>query len=179
MENSFLFYFWHRPIFALYRKYPLPLDSCDRPCRIYPKTLGPYDDIRVNRRHLYTHLSDPSTRSMGLEFILCYLGTRHFWNPMEIISIQISQLVFYHLLYVYGMVIYHCNLAIDPPSTDRCINLVVYWWRILFRWCVFYALDRQESPRKGFGFHEIWHVMVLAGSFSHFWVMYKYITIIN
>jgi hemolysin III len=44
---------------------------------------------------------------------------------------------------------------------------------------VFYALDRQESPRKGFGFHEIWHVMVLAGSFSHFWVMYKYITIIN
>ena len=44
---------------------------------------------------------------------------------------------------------------------------------------VFYALDRHESPRRGFGFHEIWHVMVLAGSFSHFWVMYKYITIIN
>lgn len=44
---------------------------------------------------------------------------------------------------------------------------------------VFFTLDRQESPRKGFGFHEVWHLLVLAGSFSHFWVMYKYIAIIN
>ena len=41
----------------------------------------------------------------------------------------------------------------------------------------FYALDRKESPRKGVGYHEIWHVLVLAGSASHFWVMYRYITI--
>jgi len=37
---------------------------------------------------------------------------------------------------------------------------------------IFYSLDRQESPRKGFGHHEIWHVLVLAGSASHFWVMF-------
>lgn len=27
----------------------------------------------------------------------------------------------------------------------------------------------------GFGSHEMWHLFVMAGSFCHFWVMYKYI----
>jgi len=44
---------------------------------------------------------------------------------------------------------------------------------------IFYSLDREQSPRKGFGYHEIWHLFVLAGSASHFWVMYRYITQIN
>ncbi|MBT3479702.1 MAG: hemolysin III family protein [Candidatus Marinimicrobia bacterium] len=44
---------------------------------------------------------------------------------------------------------------------------------------IFYSLDRQESPRRGFGYHEIWHLFVLAGSASHFWVMYRYITQFN
>jgi len=29
--------------------------------------------------------------------------------------------------------------------------------------------------RKYFGFHEIFHLFVLAGSFCHFWVMYQYV----
>lgn len=28
---------------------------------------------------------------------------------------------------------------------------------------------------KGFGFHELFHLFVLGGSFHHFWVMYRYI----
>jgi|TARA_B110000240_G_scaffold140994_1_gene156014 hemolysin III len=44
---------------------------------------------------------------------------------------------------------------------------------------IFYSLDKQESPRQGFGYHEIWHLFVLAGSASHFWVMYRYITQFN
>ena len=44
---------------------------------------------------------------------------------------------------------------------------------------IFYSLDRQESPRRGFGYHEIWHLFVLAGSASHLWVMYRYITQFN
>ena len=30
-----------------------------------------------------------------------------------------------------------------------------------------------------FGAHELWHLFVLAGSFSHFWMMYKYIAYLN
>ncbi|MDP6339274.1 MAG: hemolysin III family protein [Candidatus Marinimicrobia bacterium] len=44
---------------------------------------------------------------------------------------------------------------------------------------IIYSMDREQSPRKGFGYHEIWHVCVLAGSASHFWVMYRYITQYN
>ena len=40
---------------------------------------------------------------------------------------------------------------------------------------IFFSIDKDESPRKGFGYHEIWHVFVLAGSASHYWVMYHYI----
>ena len=40
---------------------------------------------------------------------------------------------------------------------------------------IFFSIDQKESPRKGFGHHEIWHVFVLAGSASHYWVMYHYI----
>ncbi len=44
---------------------------------------------------------------------------------------------------------------------------------------LFYALDRKSSPRKGFGYHEIWHLFVLIGSGSHFWVMYRYLSQFN
>lgn len=32
---------------------------------------------------------------------------------------------------------------------------------------------------KGFGFHEIFHLFVMAGSFNHFWMMYRYILYIR
>lgn len=44
---------------------------------------------------------------------------------------------------------------------------------------IFYSLDKQESPRRGFGYHEVWHLFVMAGSASHFWVMYRYVTQFN
>lgn len=35
---------------------------------------------------------------------------------------------------------------------------------------------RKPDPRPGvFGFHEIFHVFVLLGSYSHFWLMFRYI----
>lgn len=39
---------------------------------------------------------------------------------------------------------------------------------------VIYALKRPNIA-DGLGFHEIFHLFVLAGSLSHFWVMYRYI----
>lgn len=40
---------------------------------------------------------------------------------------------------------------------------------------VFIVLDRIMSRAKWFGMHEIFHLFVLAGSFSHFWLIYKHI----
>jgi hemolysin III len=40
---------------------------------------------------------------------------------------------------------------------------------------VIYALKRPNPWPGRFGFHEIWHLMVLAGSFCHFWTMLAYV----
>lgn len=54
------------------------------------------------------------------------------------------------------------------------------WW--LFAGGIFYTigvlllgLDRIVPRTRWFGMHEIFHIFVLAGSFSHFWLMLKYI----
>ena len=40
---------------------------------------------------------------------------------------------------------------------------------------VFFAMER-VFPRKGwFGMHEVFHLFVMGGSFSHFWFMFKYV----
>lgn len=35
---------------------------------------------------------------------------------------------------------------------------------------------RWPNIRPGFGFHEIWHLFVMAGSFSHYWAVLRYVT---
>lgn len=40
---------------------------------------------------------------------------------------------------------------------------------------VVYAIKRPDPWPGRFGFHEIWHLMVMAGSFCHFWLMYAYV----
>jgi hemolysin III len=40
---------------------------------------------------------------------------------------------------------------------------------------VVYALKRPDPWPGRFGFHEIWHLMVLAASFCHFWTMLAYV----
>jgi hemolysin III len=44
---------------------------------------------------------------------------------------------------------------------------------------VIYALKRPNPIPGRFGFHEIFHLFVLAGSASHFWLMYRYVLWIN
>ena len=40
---------------------------------------------------------------------------------------------------------------------------------------IFYALDRFVPRTRWFGMHEIFHLFVMAGSFSHFWLMFAHI----
>jgi len=41
---------------------------------------------------------------------------------------------------------------------------------------VIYAIKRPNPWPRVIGFHEIFHVFVMMGTFSHFWLMYRYIT---
>lgn len=40
---------------------------------------------------------------------------------------------------------------------------------------VVYATKRPNLVPGIFGFHEIWHLFVMAGTFSHFWTVFRYI----
>jgi len=40
---------------------------------------------------------------------------------------------------------------------------------------VFYALEKILPTHRWNGMHEVFHLMVLAGSFSHFWMMWRYL----
>lgn len=40
---------------------------------------------------------------------------------------------------------------------------------------IFFGLDKLLPRTRWFGMHEIFHLFVIAGSVSHFWVMFKYI----
>jgi hemolysin III len=53
-------------------------------------------------------------------------------------------------------------------------------WLVLGGLCysvgaVIYALKRPNPVPGIFGFHEIWHILVMAGSFCHFWAMFYYV----
>lgn len=41
---------------------------------------------------------------------------------------------------------------------------------------VIYAIKRPDPWPGRFGFHEIFHIFVMLGTLSHFWVMYRYVT---
>lgn len=41
---------------------------------------------------------------------------------------------------------------------------------------VIYGLQKPNPIPNWFGHHEIWHLFVLAGTFSHFWAFYSYLT---
>ncbi|WP_291329853.1 hemolysin III family protein [Desulfovibrio sp. UCD-KL4C] len=42
---------------------------------------------------------------------------------------------------------------------------------------VIYALKHPDPWPRFLGFHEIFHLFVMAGSFCHFWAIYKYISV--
>jgi hemolysin III len=44
---------------------------------------------------------------------------------------------------------------------------------------VIYALKKPDPFPGVLGFHEIFHLLVLLGTFSHFWMMYRYIAILD
>ncbi|MEK7567996.1 MAG: hemolysin III family protein [Patescibacteria group bacterium] len=66
------------------------------------------------------------------------------------------------------------------PILLKSVPLSGLWWLIIGGifytvGVIFFALEK-KFPRNGwFGMHEIFHLFVMAGSFSHFWFMFKYV----
>jgi hemolysin III len=44
---------------------------------------------------------------------------------------------------------------------------------------IIYGIKWPDPFPRVFGFHAIWHLFVLGGSFCHFWMIYSYVTYIG
>lgn len=42
---------------------------------------------------------------------------------------------------------------------------------------IIYGIKKPNLIPEWFGFHELWHLFVLAGTFSHFWAFYQYLSV--
>lgn len=70
-------------------------------------------------------------------------------------------------------------IVIAFPPLLRSVPLSGIYWLvtggILYTaGAVIYGIKKPNLV-KGFGFHELFHLFVIAGSYGHFWLMYRYI----
>lgn len=71
-------------------------------------------------------------------------------------------------------------LIIAAPVLNASLSRVGMGWLFLggvlyTTGVLFFALEKVVRPTKWFGMHEIFHLFVMGGSFSHFWFMLKYV----
>lgn len=69
-------------------------------------------------------------------------------------------------------------IAIDPLLQN--ISLAAFLWLLLggisyTLGACFFLLDKYISGKRWLSFHDIFHLLVIAGSFSHFWFMLHYL----
>jgi hemolysin III len=82
---------------------------------------------------------------------------------------------------IYLLMGWVCIVAIYPIVTilqGPCIAWLFAGGLFYSIGAVIYSL-KKPNPFPGiFGFHEIWHIFVISGSFCHFWVVFKYLLLI-
>jgi hemolysin III len=69
--------------------------------------------------------------------------------------------------------------VLSLPNISANISEAAVYWTVSGGFfytigALIYALKRPDPWPKVFGFHEIWHIFVLAGTASHFWAVYWY-----
>ena len=71
------------------------------------------------------------------------------------------------------------SVIIFPNLWDQLPHIFSYWIAIggLFYTigAIIYGIKKPDPFPEVFGFHEIWHLFVLGGAFSHFWAIYKFL----
>ncbi|MEX0609756.1 MAG: hemolysin III family protein [Balneolaceae bacterium] len=74
-------------------------------------------------------------------------------------------------------------VIIFPQLWDSVPRPFTYWIAIgglFYTFGAFIYGFKRPNPYPGtFGSHEIWHLFVMAGAFSHFWAIYKFLPAVN
>lgn len=83
----------------------------------------------------------------------------------------ISTLIYLVMGWLCVVAAYPLTMALEPAAL---------FWLLLeglsySGGAIVYAIKKPDPLPGIFGFHEIWHLFVLFGSFCHFWVVFKYL----
>lgn len=75
------------------------------------------------------------------------------------------------------------SVIILPNMWKFLPHAFIYWIAIggLFYTfgAIIYGVQKPDPIPGAFGFHEIWHLFVLGGAFSHYWAIYNYLPQFN
>lgn len=79
---------------------------------------------------------------------------------------------------IYLLMGWLCLIAIYPIA--RSLSLASLFWLALGGFfysagAVIYAVKKPNPFPGQFGFHEIWHICVILGSASHFWLVFRHL----
>lgn len=71
-------------------------------------------------------------------------------------------------------------IVIAVPMLNNSIARVGMWWLFLggalyTTGVIFFSLGRKLNSVRWYGWHEVFHILVMGGSFSHFWFMLKHV----
>jgi hemolysin III len=96
---------------------------------------------------------------------------------IKIFFMNVPRLVSTLIYLVMGWV---CIVAIYPIVKilqPACIAWLVAGGLFYSLGAIIYSLKKPDPFPGIFGFHEIWHIFVISGSFCHFWVVFKYLLV--
>jgi hemolysin III len=110
--------------------------------------------------------------SIGVVWLLAIIGTssvffKGFWEKVPRKA--------YTLLYV---IMGWMSLIIIYPLSQKVAIGAIYW---LLIGGIFYTIGafiysrKKPNISKSFGFHELFHILILAGTICHFWAIYRYL----
>ncbi len=94
---------------------------------------------------------------------------------LKIFFMNVPRLISTTIYLIMGWV---CIVAIYPIVTilqGACVAWLISGGFFYSVGAVIYSLKKPDPFPGVFGFHEIWHLFVISGSFCHFWVVFKYL----
>ena len=85
---------------------------------------------------------------------------------------RIFRVIFYLIMGWLAIILIFPLYKVAPEGTIQWLMVGGLFYSI---GAIFYATKWPNPIPKVFGFHEIWHLFVMGGSFSHFWAIYRFI----
>ncbi len=85
---------------------------------------------------------------------------------------RIFRVIFYLVMGWLAIILIFPLYKVAPEGTIQWLMTGGFFYSI---GAIFYTTKWPNPIPKVFGFHEIWHLFVMGGSFSHFWAIYRFI----